>query len=61
MIGRKKNEEEEHKQKTYTIKMPVYTTSIIEKENDLLGAMTYSDLVDTLKVLIANCQLPISY
>lgn len=59
MIGRKKNEEEKHKQKTYTIKMPVYTTSIIEKENDLLGAMTYLDLVDTLKVLIANYQFPI--
>lgn len=58
MIGSKNNEQGKQ-MKTYIIKMPVYTTSIIEEENGLWGAMTYPDLVETLKTFITNFRFPI--
>lgn len=49
MARNKRKKQKEDKQKTYIIKIPVYTTSIIEDEPGLFGAMNYSDLVEMLK------------
>ena len=46
MARNKRNIRKEDKQKTYIIKMPVYTTAIIEEEKGLFGAMNYTELVE---------------
>lgn len=59
MIESKNKQQGKQMQKTYVIKMPVYTTSIIEEENGFWGKMTYPDLVETIKTFIANFHFPI--
>lgn len=50
MARKKRNRKKEDETKTYLIKMPVYTTSIIEEETGLFGAMNYAELVEMLKI-----------
>lgn len=56
-----RNRQKEDKQKTYIIKMPVYTTSIIEEGKGLFGAMNYSELVEMLKTAINAFRFPIEH
>lgn len=41
--------------------MPVYTTSIIEEETGLFGAMNYAELVEMLKNRITTFKFPIEH
>lgn len=61
MARNKRKKQKEDKQKTYIIKIPVYTTSIIEDEPGLFGAMNYSDLVEMLKNAISAFKFPIEH
>lgn len=61
MARKKRNRKEEDKPKTYLIKMPVYTTSIIEEDIGFFGAMNYAELVEMLKNRITTFKFPIEY
>lgn len=61
MARNKRNKKKKEQQKTYIKKMPVYTTSIIEEETGLFGAMNYSDLVEILKNAINTFPFPIEH
>ena len=61
MARNKRNIRKEDKQKTYIIKMPVYTMSIIEEEKGLFGAMNYSELEEMLKNSINAYHFPIEH
>lgn len=39
----------ENKEKTYLIKMPVYTTTMIEQEDGFFGKVTYQDMIQMVK------------
>jgi glutamyl-tRNA reductase len=41
------------KQKSYNIKVPVYTTEIIESKNDLFG-ITYAEIITAIKSKIED-------
>ncbi len=47
--------------KTYTIKMPVYTTSVIDEEEGLFGPTSYKDMVEMLKTSINGYRFPINH
>lgn len=56
-MGRNKSEQEkEKKSKSYLIKMPVYTTTSIEKLEGFFGGISFIDLVDFLKRKLNNFQ-----
>lgn len=61
MARKKRNRKKEDEPKTYLIKMPVYTTSIIEEETGLFGAMNYAELVEMLKNRITTFKFPIEH
>lgn len=48
------------KPKTYIIKMPVYTTSVMDEEEGLFGKTTYDELITFLKNKLASFNTPIS-
>jgi hypothetical protein len=48
------------KQKSYNIKVPVYTTEIIESTNDLFG-ITYAEMITAIKSKIDNFQSELSF
>ena len=49
MAERRHKQETQKAPKTYNIKMPVYTTSMIEQEEGLFGRVTYQDMISLLK------------
>ena len=46
--------------KVYTIKMPVYTTSMMDEEEGLFGKATYEELITFLKGRLSSFSSPIS-
>lgn len=56
---RKKGYEQE-KPKTYNIKMPVYTTSIMEQVDGLFDRVSYPDMISFLKSRLSKFVSPIS-
>lgn len=61
--NRKKNKQTKStkdKPKAYSIKMPVYTTSMIDKEDGLFGKATYEDMITFLKNRLSSFSSPIS-
>ncbi len=40
---------EKSKEKSYAIKVPVYTSELIEKPQDIFGGVTYKDMIDYVK------------
>ena len=48
------------KPKTYNIKMPVFTTHMMDYEEGFLNRVTYDEMVSYLKGKLANYTLPIS-
>ena len=48
------------KEKSYNIKVPVYTTEIIEETNSLFG-ISYSEMIDTIKSKIKNFKSELSF
>lgn len=57
---RNKQTRNSNKTKVYSIKMPVYTTSMIDKEEGLFGKATYEDMITFLKNRLASFSSPIS-
>lgn len=57
---RRSKEENQKPTKTYNIKMPVYTTSMIEQKEGLFGKVTYQDLISLLKTRLKSFSSPIS-
>ena len=59
---RKSNKQTRNSDKTkvYSIKMPVYTTSMIDKEEGLFGKATYEDMITFLKNRLSSFSSPIS-
>ena len=49
MAERRHKQETQKAPKTYNIKMPVYTTSMMEQEEGLFGRVTYQDMISLLK------------
>ena len=49
MAKRRHKQEKQESPKTYNIKMPVYTTSMMEQEEGLFGRVTYQDMISLLK------------
>ena len=49
MAKRRHKQEKQESPKTYNIKMPVYTTSMMEQEDGLFGKATYQDMISLLK------------
>ena len=60
MTRNKKNKREKTTKKTYKIKMPVYTTSIIEEEVGMFE-LNYKVMVENLKTSIRNFCFPIKH
>lgn len=62
MTRRKKTKEQKPKEKSYKIKVPVYTTSMLDKESGLLlfDDVSYDDLIRFAKERIAKFQFPLS-
>lgn len=59
---RKSNKQTRNSDKTkvYSIKMPVYITSMIDKEEGLFGKATYEDMITFLKNRLSSFSSPIS-
>lgn len=55
-----KNQTKEKTLKTYNIKMPVYTTSIIEKEEGFFEKVTYKEMISFLKTRLLTFTQPFS-
>ncbi len=49
-----------NKPKLYTIKMPVYTTSMMDEDEGLFGQTTYEELISFLKNRLSSFVSPIS-
>lgn len=60
MAERRHKQETQKAPKTYNIKMPVYTTSMIEQEEGLFGRVTYQDMISLLKERLKSFSSPIS-
>lgn len=60
MAERKHKQETQKAPKTYNIKMPVYTTSMMEQEEGLFGRVTYQDMISLLKERLKSFSSPIS-
>lgn len=62
MARKKKSKEQKAKEKSYIFKVPVYTTSMLDKESGLLlfEDVTYDDLIRFVKDKIAKFQFPLS-
>ena len=56
----KQTKNSKDKTKGYSIKMPVYTTKMIEKEEGLFGKETYEEMVTSLKNRLSSFSSPIS-
>lgn len=48
------------KPKVYSIKMPVYTTSTMDKEEGMFGKATYEEMMAFLKIRLSSFSSPIS-
>lgn len=57
--NRRKNKASK-KPKTYNIKMPVYTTSLMDKEEGLFGKVNYDDMISFLEKKLSSFTFPIS-
>ena len=60
MAERRHKQETQKAPKTYNIKMPVYTTSMMEQEEGLFGRVTYQDMISLLKERLKSFSSPIS-
>lgn len=60
MAERRHKQETQKAPKTYNIKMPVYTTSMMEQEEGLFGKATYQDMISLLKERLKSFSSPIS-
>ena len=62
MAKKKNSKEQKAKEKSYIFKVPVYTTSMLDKESGLLlfEDVTYDDLIRFVKDKIAKFQFPLS-
>ena len=61
MAGKKhKNRHKQEKPKTYNIKMPVYTTSMMEQIDGLFDRVSYPDMISFLKNRLSKFVFPIS-
>lgn len=60
MAKRRHKQEKQESPKTYNIKMPVYTTSMMEQEDGLFGKATYQDMISLLKDRLKSFSSPIS-
>lgn len=60
MNKRRKKNSKQQKPKTYNIKMPVYTTYLMDKEEGLFGKVTYEEMITFLKNNLSSSSLPIS-
>lgn len=58
---RKKSQRKQEVPKTYNIKMPVYTTSMMDQENGMFGRVSYPDMIQLLKNRLSKFTSPISY
>lgn len=56
----KNKEQKQPKEKTYKIKVPVYTTSMLDKEVGLFEDVTYDDLIRFVKDRIAKYNFPLA-
>lgn len=56
-----KPELKQEKPKTYNIKMPVYTTSMMDQEEGMFGRVSYPEMIQFLKSRLSKFTLPISY
>ena len=59
MARKKKAKEQQPKEKTYPIKVPVYTTSMLDKEVGFFEDVTYDDLIMFAKDRIAKYTFPL--
>ena len=57
---RKNKEQKQPKEKTYKIKVPVYTTSMLDKEVGLFEDVTYDDMIRFVKDRIAKYAFPLA-
>ena len=60
MERKKKAKEQQPKEKTYQIKVPVYTTSMLDKEVGLFEDVTYDEMIKFAKNKIENYTFPLS-
>lgn len=60
MAEKRHKQETQKAPKTYNIKMPVYTTSMMEQEEGLFGRVTYQDMISLLKERLKSFSSPIS-
>lgn len=60
MAKRRHKQEKQESPKTYNIKMPVYTTSMMEQEDGLFGKATDQDMISLLKDRLKSFSSPIS-
>ena len=56
-----KPELKQEKPKTYNIKMPVYTTSMMDQEEGMFDRVSYPEMIQFLKSRLSKFTLPISY
>lgn len=60
MARRKKSKEQKPKEKTYKIKVPVYTTSMLDQSVGLFEDVTYDDMIKFVKDKIAKYAFPLT-
>ena len=56
-----KSERKQEKPKTYNIKMPVYTTSMMDQEEGMFDRVSYPEMIQFLKSRLSKFTSPISY
>ena len=56
-----KPELKQEKPKTYNIKMPVYTTSMMDQEEGMFDRVSYPEMIQFLKSRLSKFTFPISY
>lgn len=60
MAKRSKSKEQKPKEKTYKIKVPVYTTSMLDQSVGLFEDVTYDDMIKFVKDKIAKYAFPLT-
>lgn len=60
MARRQKSKEQKPKEKTYKIKVPVYTTSMLDQSVGLFDDVTYDDMIKFVKDKIAKYAFPLT-
>ena len=59
-MAKKKSKEQKPKEKTYKIKVPVYTTSMLDQSVGLFEDVTYDDMIRFVKDKIAKYAFPLA-